>query len=71
MYLQGVTDRFIDYLENSPLKDRVTGVVIAGEQWQLYRLTMYVLGPQLLWSKLRVRQILVSRSCVGINEVGK
>ena len=52
LYLQGVTDRFIEYLDDSALKKRLTGVVIAGEQWQLCRMTMYVLGPQLLLYKL-------------------
>ena len=67
LYLQGATDRFIVKLEESALKNRVTGVVIAGEQWQLCRLAMYVLGPAVALVLTRARQILVSRSRVGIN----
>ena len=66
VYLQGVTDSMLAALLPA-MADNLTGLVITGEQRQLYRLTMYIQGPAVAMVQNRVRHILVPCSCFRIN----
>ena len=66
VYLQGATDSMLADLLPA-MADNLTGLVITGEQRQLYRLTMYVQVPAVAIVQTRVRHILVSPSYFRIN----